>query len=164
MKNSLRTLGAAAALLCIASASAAAQNNSDQISIGVSTAAVGGAYSPNNAGNNTVTQVNAGSVGAEVRALNAAGGENAVVGGVIGGGSSAVLGGQLTGGGAPAAQTGALMSALGNLGANPSPAALSAAIQAFNALVAAVPQGMVANPPPALAAIRQALISIRAGK
>jgi len=163
MKSSLRTLAAAAALVCVASASAAAQNNSDAISIGVSSAVVGGAYTPNNGGNQTIVQVNAGSVRAEISALTNAGGTNAQVGAAISG-NGAALSTSLTSSGAPAAQTGALMTALANLGANPSPAALSAAIQAYNALVAAVPQGMVANPPPALMSVRAALVSIRAGK
>ena len=163
MKNSLRTLGATVALVCVASASAAAQNNSDQISIGVSTAVVGGSFAPGNAGSGVVTVVTAGSVGAETRALSRAGGASGSVGAALSG-NGAALSGALTASGAPAAQTGALMSALGNLGSNPSPAALSAAIQAYNALVAAVPQGMVANPPPALMAVRNALVAIRAGR
>ena len=163
MKSSLRTFAAAAALVCVASASAAAQNNSDQISIGTATSAVGGAYSPGNAGNQTIIQVSAGSVNAEVRALSNAGGASAQVGAAISG-NGAGLSGALQASGAPAAQTGALMSALANLGSNPSPASLSSAVQAFNALVAAVPQGMVANPPPALMAVRNALVAIRAGR
>ncbi len=163
MKTSLRTLGAAAALVCVAAATASAQNNSDQISIGVSTAVVGGAYTPNNGGNQTVVQVTAGSVGSETRALSNAGGTNAQVGAALSG-NGAALSASLTGAGAPAAQTNALISALGNLGSNPSPAALSSAIQAYNALVAAVPQGMVANPPPALLSARAALLAIRAGR
>jgi hypothetical protein len=163
MKNSLRTLGVAAALLCVASATAAAQNNSDAIAIGLSTAAANGAFSPGNAGNGTVTVVNASTVNTEVGRLSRSGGDNAAVGAAITG-NPAALSASLTGAGIPSTQVNALMSALATLGSNPSPASLSSAIQAYNAMIAVIPNNLVANPAPSFMAVRNALIAIRAGR
>ena len=161
MHKTLRTIGAAGAMLCLSATIVAAQNNSDHIATGIGTSATTGAYTP---GNGASPPVNSGTVASESRVLANGSPAQQQVGAVLAGGSTAALGASLTGGGAPAAQTNALMSALGTLASNPSPAALQAAISAYNALVAALPAGAVNNPPPALGAIRGALIQIRAGR
>jgi hypothetical protein len=55
------------------------------------------------------------------------------------------------------------MSALTNLGSNPSPAALKAAILAYNAVINACPASFWNNPPASIQAIRGALLDLRSG-
>jgi hypothetical protein len=161
MHKTLRTIGAAGAMLCLSASIVAAQNNSDHNATSVGTAAVSGAYSP---GSGATPPVTAGTIASEARVLANGSAAQQQVGAVLAGGSTAVLAAALTSGGAPAAQVNALMGALSNLASNPSPAALQATIAAYNALIAAAPAGFIANPPPQVQAIRGALIQIRAGR
>lgn len=175
MHKNLRTIGSVGVMLCLSATIAAAQktiaprNNSDQQATGISTATTSGAYTPGGngggggGGNNA--PVTPGSVANEARAIGSAPG-GAQVAAVLGNapGAGVALGNALTGGGAPAAQVTALTGALGNLGSNPSPAALATAISAYNALIAAAPAGFINNPPAQVAAIKAALLAIRGSK
>jgi hypothetical protein len=165
MNKTFRMLASTGALLCFAAAPAAAQVlNHDQIQTLTSTAAITGLNAPGAAGSGGgAAPVTSRTVGSQARLL--AGGSSAeqAVGSVLSGGPTATLRGVLTGAGAPAAQVLALTSALSLLATSPSPAALAQAIQTYNALVRAAPAGFIANPPAQLAAVRAALIGIRAG-
>lgn len=163
MRKTFSTLGVAAALLCLASAPAAAQNNnSDHIGTGIPAATISGMYAPGSAGGGS--PVTAGSLANEERDLSSGSAAQRSVGAVLSGGSTTALGNSLTGAGAPAAQVAALMSALTNLGSNPSPAALKAAILAYNAVVNGSPASFWNNPPASIQAIRGALLAIRLGR
>lgn len=137
MRKRFSTLGVAAALLCLASATAAAQNNSDHLATGLAASPVSGMYAPGSAGGGAA--VTAASIaGLEARLAGGTACQRAV-GAVLSGGSTTALGESLTSAGAPAAQVAALMSAETNLGRNPSPAALKTAVLAYNAMINASP-------------------------
>jgi hypothetical protein len=163
MRKTFRTLGAAGALMCLAVATAAAQNNnSDHIGTGVPASTISGIYAPGSAGGGS--HVTTGSLGDEERDLSGGSAAQRTVGAVLSGGSTTALGNTLTAAGAPAVQVAALMDALHNLGANPSPAALKAAILAYNAVINACPASFWNNPPASMQAIRGALLAIRSGR
>jgi len=161
MHKTLRTIGAAGAMLCLSATIVAAQNVSDHGSAGITLAVNTGNFTP---GNGASAPVNAGTIQSEIRLLSGGSPAQQQVGAILGGGSTTALGGALTGAGGPAAQVNALMSALSNLGTNPSPGALQAAITAYNALIAAAPAGFINNPPAGIGAIRGALLNIQAGR
>jgi hypothetical protein len=163
MRKTFSTLGVAAALLFLASATAAAQNNnSDHIGTGIPASTISGMYAPGSGGGGS--RVTVGSLADEERDLSGGSAAQRAVGAVLSGGSTTALGNTLTGAGVPAAQVAALMDALHNLGANPSPAALKAAILAYNAVINAAPAGFWHNPPASIQAIRGALLAIRLGR
>lgn len=165
MHKTLRTIGAAGAMLCLSATMAIAQNNSDHISSGIGTAATSGNFTPGTAGGTGVTApVTRGEIESEARLLAGGSAAQQQVGAVLAGGSTVALGNALTAGGAPAAQVNALMAALSNLAASPSPAALQGAIRAYNALISAAPGGFIGNPPPQVNAIKGALMSLRSGR
>jgi hypothetical protein len=161
MHKTFRALGAVGALLCFTATLAVAQNNSDHNATSIAGASVSGFYTPGNRGR--ARAVTAATVANEERILAGGSAAERQVGAVLSGGSPVALANALIGAGAPAAQVNALMAALNNLGANPSPEALRSAIRAYNDLVHSASQAFVNNPPPQLAAIRAALIAIRAG-
>jgi outer membrane protein OmpA-like peptidoglycan-associated protein len=169
MRKTFSTLGVAAALLCLASATAAAQvqnNNSDHIGTGLAGSALSGMYTPGmyapgSAGGGAAVTV--ASLANEELKLACGTASQRAVGAVLSGGSTTELGESLTRAGAPAAQVAALMSALTNLGRNPSPAALKTAVLAYNAVINASPASFWNNPPARLEAIRGALLEIRLG-
>jgi outer membrane protein OmpA-like peptidoglycan-associated protein len=162
MRKTFSTLGVAAALLCLASATAAAQtNNSDHIGTGVFASALSGMYAPGSASGGAAVTV--AFLAFEEAKLACGTGSQRAVGAVLSGGSTTELGESLIRAGAPAAQVAALMSALTNLGRNPSPAAEKTAVLAYNAMINASPASFWNNPPARLEAIRGALLEIRLG-
>ena len=163
MHQTFRALGAACALLCLTATAAAAQNNSDHIATGITGAANSGAFAPGAAGNRRGGRpaVTAASIADEERALAGGSAAERMVGAVLSGGSTTALGNSLTAAGAPAAQVNALMSALTELGSNPSPSSLQNAIRAYNALIRASPASFINNAPASILAIRAALVHIQ---
>ena len=162
MRKRFSTLGVAAALLCLALATAAAQNNSDHIGTGIVASVFSGMYAPGSASGGAA--VTAAFLAFEEAKLACGTGSQRAVGAVLSGGSTTELGESLTRAGAPAAQVAALMSALTNLGRNPSPAAEKTAVLAYNAMINASPASFWNNPPARLEAIRGALLAIRSGR
>jgi len=163
MHKTLRTIGSAAALLCLSATIVAAQNNSDNISTGIGSSVNSGAFTPGG-GTGASAPVTPGTIASEAKVLANGSAAQQQVGAVLAGGSTVALGNALTAGGAPAAQVAALMGALANLSSNASPGALLSAIQAYNALIAAAPASMIGNPPAQIGAIKGALMQIRSGR
>jgi hypothetical protein len=151
-----KSLTALTAALCLTAAAAGAQNNSDAIATQVPVATVSGTYSPS-AG---VFHVSPASISSATAGLANGTPAQQQVAAVLTGGSPAALSSALTGAGAPAAQVNALMSALSNLGTNPSSKAVTEAVRAFNRLVRDASSTFVNAPPAQMLAIRGALISI----
>src|ERR1035437_1913826 len=160
MRKTFSTLGVAAALLCLAAVTRAAQNNtppnnnSDHIGTGLAGSAVSGLYTPGMYAPPVSAAVTATSLAKEEAKLACGTGGQRAVGAVLFGGSATELGEALTRAGAPAAEVAALMRALFNLGRNPGPAALKTAVLAYNAMINASPASFWKNPPAGLEPIR----------
>jgi hypothetical protein len=163
MRNIIRTLAVAATMVCVATATAAAQSWVDHIKTSTATAAASGMLAAGTAGatgRGAAAPVTPLLVRSEASSLSIGLPPQQAVGEVLSGRSNAALDSLLTAAGAPSAQVASLMSWLTALAYSPSSATLSAAMQSYNTLVKAAPAAFVNSPPAEFLAIRAALIAI----
>lgn len=177
----LKKLGVVGALAMAFAAVVHAQNQSDLIISLVSGAGPNGAYSPGGtrtsatggAGGTVSSSVvasvtgslNGGSINSPITGGAITGAPATNLGSLMGGSPAGVtsVGGALTGAGAPTGLVGSLVQALSGLGNSPTAAAVIAAGQAFNALVANAGTPAAALNSPQLLAIHAALTALLKG-